>query len=184
MNPIIPERSAQIFTIGHSNRNLSDFLELVHEFRLEVLADVRRYPRSRRHPQFDEATLSDTLARMNVRYHHMPELGGYREPVNPLSHPALTTPMFKGYAEQMETTEYAVALGRLERRALEGRVATMCAEARPVECHRSLLADALVRDGFQVTHILAPGETKDHQFSPLARLDGRRIVYDVGVFSF
>lgn len=184
MNPIIPENSARLFTIGHSNRNLADFLELVREFRLEVLVDVRRYPRSKRHPQFDSAALTDALARMDIRYHHMPELGGYREPTNPMVHPALTEPMFKGYAEQMDTTEFAVALGRLQQRALDGRVATMCAEALPTPCHRSLLSDALVRDGFQVTHILAPGKTKDHQFSPLARLDGRRIVYDVGVLSF
>ncbi|MDZ4804739.1 MAG: DUF488 domain-containing protein [Candidatus Eisenbacteria bacterium] len=173
MNPIIPENTARLFTIGHSSRSLADFLELVREFRLEVLVDVRRYPRSKRHPHFDAANLTRALARMEIRYHHMPELGGYREPSNPAAHPALTEPMFKGYAEQMDTTEFAVALGRLQRRSLEARVATMCAESQPAQCHRNLLSDALVRDGFQVTHILAPGKTKDHQFSPLARLDGR-----------
>lgn len=184
MNPIIPENTARLFTIGHSNRSLADFLELVREFRLEVLVDVRRYPRSKRHPQFDAAALTEALAHMDIRYHHMPELGGYREPTNLAAHPALTEPMFKGYAEQMDTTEFAVALGHLQRHALEKRVTTMCAEAQPAQCHRSLLSDALVRDGFQVTHILAPGKTKDHLLSPLARLNGRRIVYDVGVLSF
>jgi uncharacterized protein (DUF488 family) len=183
MNPIIPENTARIFTIGHSNRSLADFLDLIREYRLDVLADVRRYPQSRRHPQFNRESLIDALARLEVRYHHFPELGGYREPADPAVHPALSEPMFKGYAEHMATAEFAVALGRLQSRALDARVAVMCAEAQPAECHRNLLADALVRDGFQVTHVLGSGRTRDHVLSPLVRLDGRRLVYDVGVLS-
>jgi len=183
MNPIVPENTARVFTIGHSSRSLADFLELVREFRLGVLVDVRRYPRSRRHPQFNHESLIDAMARLEVRYHHFPELGGYREPIDPASHPALAEPMFKGYAEHMASAEFNVALGRLQARALDARVAVMCAEAQPGECHRNLLSDALVRDGFQVTHLLGSGRTRDHVISPLVRLDGRRLVYDVGVLS-
>ena len=159
MNPIIPENSARVFTIGHSNRSLPDFLELVREFRLDGIVDVRRYPQSRRHPQFESGRLAEAVG-------HMGE------------------PAFRGYAEHMASLEFDVALGHLQRRALEARLAVMCAEALPTQCHRNLLADALVRDGFQVTHILAPGKTADHTLSSRVRLDGRTLIYDVGVFSF
>jgi uncharacterized protein (DUF488 family) len=183
MTPIVPENSARIHTIGHANRILVEFTQLLSAAGVTGVADVRRFPRSRRNPGFDGAALAAALEKKGVVYRHFPALGGFREPARPDSHPALDEPLLRGYAEHMESPEFAVSLGRLEAWALERSVAVMCAEARPAHCHRNLLADALKRDGFRVLHIVGPDVTPEHAYSPLVRIEGRRLIYDMGVFS-
>jgi uncharacterized protein (DUF488 family) len=183
MTPIIPENSARIHTIGHSNRSLPEFTELLLRAGVSAVADVRRFPQSRRNPRFEGTALAAALEKKGIVYRHLPALGGFREPTRPDSHPALDEPLLRGYAEHMDSPEFSVHLGRLEACALERSVAVLCAEADPSRCHRNLLSDALKRDGFQVLHLLGPDAVREHAFSPLLRIEGRRLIYDMGVFS-
>lgn len=148
-----------IYTIGHSNRTLEQFLALLHEHGIARLADVRRYPGSRRNPHFSKESLRRSLP---IEYVHLEDLGGFRA----------TGPgenAFRAYAEHMTTAAFAAALDRLLK--TDKPTAIMCAEALPANCHRNLLSDALVRRGVQVVHIIGPGEVLTHGHSVQKSLD-------------
>jgi len=145
-----------IWTVGHSNRTLEDLLRLLEPAGITLLADVRRFPGSRRHPQFAQRALAATLPPAGIRYAHFGDLGGHREPVADSLHTAIREPAFRGYAEHMSTPDFRSALVQLLALARENRTAIMCAEARWQDCHRKLLADSLVVAGARVVH-LVPG---------------------------
>lgn len=146
---------------------------------MRVLVDVRRFPGSRRHPQFSRDALAASLAGSGIIYIHEPDLGG-RRPARPDSpHTAWRVEAFRGYADHMETPEFQAALARLIERGVRETVAILCAEAVPWRCHRRLIADALVAQGIPVRNILGPGRTDAHELDPNARvLPGGRLVYD------
>jgi uncharacterized protein (DUF488 family) len=167
-----------VFTLGHSTRPISEFLDLLREHCVQVLIDVRRYPGSRRHPQYSRDSLATSLQEAGIEYMHEPGLGG-RRAVRPGSpHTAWRVEAFRGYADHMETPEFEAALGRLMDRAARETVAILCAEAVPWRCHRRLISDALVARDVEVRHILGPRRADPHEIDANARvLPGGRLLY-------
>jgi uncharacterized protein (DUF488 family) len=166
-----------VLTIGHSNRSLEDFLELLQANEVACLADVRKMPRSRHNPQFNQETLPAALAAAGVEYVAMPGLGGLRPRVPESVNTGWRNPSFQGFADYMQTPAFEEALAALVRRARKERVAIMCAEAVPWRCHRSLIADALLIRNVAVEDILGSGPRKPHRLTPWAHVQGTRITY-------
>jgi uncharacterized protein (DUF488 family) len=165
-------------TVGHSNRSFEDFLQILRAHDVGRVADVRRYPASRRWPHFSAASLAASLPAAGIDYVSLPELGGRRKARPDSPHTAWRVEAFRGYADFMDTTEFREALGNLEALARLRFTAVMCAEALPWRCHRSLLADSLIARGWQVVEILSEKEAKPRVLPDFARVDGDRVVYD------
>lgn len=138
---------------------------------IESLVDIRRYPMSRRNPQFNAETLARALENEGIHYRHEPDLGGRRTPRADSSNLALKDDQFRAFADYMQTAEFDAALSRLIDDASHARTAVMCAEALPWRCHRSLLADALVARGVAVEHIMTASKAQPHALSPAARVN-------------
>lgn len=154
----------QLFTIGHSTHSADRFVDLLRGQDVEVLADVRRFPGSRRNPQFNVGALGESLAEAGISYEPFgEELGGRRRPTRPAEQSPWRVEGFRGYAEYMETPEFRAGLERLERLARERRTAIMCAESDWRRCHRRLISDALTARGWRVIHIRPDGRTEEHQ---------------------
>jgi uncharacterized protein (DUF488 family) len=177
--------AATLFTIGHSTRPIDELLGLLAEHRIETLIDVRRFPGSRRHPQFSRETLAGSLAAAGIAYVHEADLGGRRQPLPDSPHTAWRVAAFRGYADYMGSAPFGAALDRLLRSAARSRTVILCAEAVPWRCHRRLIADAATAAGAEVLHILAPGRAERHQLDANARVlvagpagAGVRLVYD------
>lgn len=166
-----------LLTIGHSNHPVERFLDLLQAAGVGLLADVRRNPWSRRNPQFNSAALEESLSDRNIRYWHFGALGGMREPRADSPNTAILDDGFRGYADHMSGAEFQSALGELITLSEEHRVAVMCAEADPRDCHRSFLADAAVARGCEVMHLLADGTRRPHEVSALARIASERVTY-------
>jgi uncharacterized protein (DUF488 family) len=160
-----------LYTIGHSTRTWQEFLELLQSAEIRALVDVRRYPGSKRHPQFNRETLAETLAAADIDYYHAPDLGGRRESTEESVNAFWRNASFRAYADYMATQEFRDALQRVEALAERQRVAVMCAEAVPWRCHRQLIADALVARGHEVRHILSLTRADLHELSPAAVAD-------------
>jgi uncharacterized protein (DUF488 family) len=169
-----------VYTLGHSTRSAAEFMTLLREHGIAGISDVRRFPASRRHPHFGREALAEMLAAAGLHYDWLPALGGRRAPRPDSPHTAWREPAFRAYADHMETEEFRAGLEQLIRLVEARPTAVMCAEAVPWRCHRQLVADALVARGLQVMHVLGPGAPKPHALNRHARLDGDRIVYDVG----
>jgi len=166
-----------IFTIGHSTRPIEEFVELLRANGVEQLIDIRSVPRSARNPQFNRDTLPEPLARAGIDYLHMPELGGLRHPRPDSQNGAWRNDSFRGYADYMQTPEFARAIEKLIERGAEKQTTVMCAEAVPWRCHRSLVADALVARGIAVEDIMGAGRRQPHKITPFAQMDGVRVWY-------
>ena len=150
-----------IFTVGHSTRAQEELIAILKEAGVALLVDVRRFPGSRRHPQFGKERLRAALAAEGIGYRHEPDLGGRREPRADSPNTAWRMAAFRGYADHMASPEFASGRERLiAEQALPPAV--MCAEALPANCHRQLIADALVARGVEVVHLLAPGRRQPH----------------------
>ena len=141
------------------------------------VADVRRFPRSRRHPQFNTDTLARELPAAGVAYRHWPALGGFRRARPDSRNTAWRNASFRGYADYMASDAFVAALEALLADAREGPTAIMCAEAVPWRCHRSLISDALVARGVEVRHILGPERAEAHTLTEGARVQGRNVIY-------
>lgn len=159
-----------IYTIGHSTRGLAELLGLLAAHGVAQVVDVRRYPASRRHPQFAQAALAAGLGASGIGYRHEPDLGGRRSARRDSPNTAWRSAGFRGYADYMETAAFQAALGPLIASARTVPTAILCAEAVPWRCHRHLIADALVAGGESVGHILGRGELRRHELSPHAEL--------------
>ncbi|HZF07883.1 MAG TPA: DUF488 domain-containing protein [Thermoanaerobaculia bacterium] len=173
-----------IYTLGHSTRPLAEFLALLDENGIRLLTDVRRYPASRRHPQFSRPALEASLQAAGIDYVHEPDLGGRRATRPDSPNTAWRVAAFRGYADHMNTPEFQSALARLIARGVGAAArptAILCAEAVPWRCHRRLIADALVARDVPVLHILGPGRLDPHALHPDARVlpDGN-LVYPAG----
>jgi uncharacterized protein (DUF488 family) len=165
----------RIYTIGHSTRTLEEFVALLREHGVTRLADIRRYPGSRRYPHFSGESLEQTLPRVGIEYLHFEELGGRRKPMAGSFNAAWENDQFRGYADHMGTPQFQQAVDRLI--ATERDTAYMCAEAVPWRCHRNLLSDELVRRELDVIHIIDRGKTQPHELNRMAKIDGDRVVY-------
>ncbi len=166
-----------IYTIGHSTRSSDEFLALLRAHGVSQLADVRSFPMSRRHPQFNSEPLARVLAAHGIVYRHMPALGGRRRPLPDSVNSGWKHASFRGYADYMGTEAFELAVDELERFAAAGQTSVMCAEAVWWRCHRRLLADALLVRGTPVRHIVGVGAAKPHELSEFARVFGRRVTY-------
>lgn len=170
----------RIATVGHSNRPFPDFLAILRAHEVTRIADVRRYPTSRRWPHFSAGSLAQSLPAAAIEYVPMPELGGRRKARPDSPHTAWRVEAFRGYADFMDTPEFREALANLEALASTSFTAILCAEALPWRCHRSLIADSLLVRGWSVVEILSEREAKPRALPDFARGDGDRVVYDGG----
>jgi uncharacterized protein (DUF488 family) len=169
--------NSTIWTIGHSTRSLGEFLELLTHYRIEAVADVRRFPGSRRQPQYAEATLRASLAEHNVNYRWIPKLGGRRRPLPDSPNIAWRNASFRGYADYIGSAEFSDGLDELLEFSAHLRTTLMCAEAVWWRCHRALIADVLRVRGIEVIHILDAKHTVIHPFTSPARIVQGRLSY-------
>jgi uncharacterized protein (DUF488 family) len=175
-----------MLTIGHSTLPLDAFLAILRENSVRVLVDIRTIPKSRHNPQFVSETLSKALQESGIEYQWQRALGGLRKPkkemagVVPLNVGWLNA-SFRGYADYMQTAEFAAALDSLLARRDGSHTVLMCAEAVPWKCHRSLVADALTARGCPVEHILydknGVSHRQPHRLTSFAQVDGKRVWY-------
>ncbi|HTO07007.1 MAG TPA: DUF488 domain-containing protein [Myxococcota bacterium] len=172
---------SEIFTAGHSNRSAEELLALLAESGVTHVADVRRYPASRRYPQHSRERLSASLAGAGIGYAFFGDaLGGRREATTPRAasrNGAWSDPALRAFADALDTPELEAGLGRLAELARAQPTAFLCAERDWRSCHRQLIADVLVARGWRVTHLVRPGERESHRLHAAARLEGGRISY-------
>lgn len=166
-----------LWTIGHSTRSFFDFLEILSAHQIRALVDVRRYPLSRRHPHFNTETLQKSLTACDIEYRLLSGLGGRRKPRPDSVNLGWRNESFRGYADYMQTEAFRHALESLLALASGARTAIMCAEAVPWRCHRSLIADAVVSQGWRVHHILSRDKVDGHILCPFATIDGGSLTY-------
>jgi uncharacterized protein (DUF488 family) len=167
----------RLYSIGHSTRSLDELIRLLRAHGIERLADIRRFPGSRRYPHFSAESLSRSLPQQGIDYFHLPSLGGRRKPLPDSENKGMRSEQFRGYADHMTTDEFREGVAELL--ASEKRTAFMCAEAVPWRCHRNLLSDDLTRRGIEVVHIIDALNAKKHTMSEHARVVGDRVVYAV-----
>ena len=170
-----------IWTVGHSNKTIAEFLGILRAHGIERVIDVRRYPASRRWPHFDAGNLERSLREAEIDYVGAPELGGRRKARPDSPHSAWRIEAFRGYADYMDTPEFAAGFARVTTLAGERRSALVCAEALPWRCHRSLIADALMARDWIALEILSEKEARPRKLPAFARLEGHRVIYDGGV---
>jgi uncharacterized protein (DUF488 family) len=166
-----------IFTVGHSTHSLDDFLSLLRANGIERLVDVRTIPRSRHNPQFNHDTLGKFLRNRRIGYRQMKELGGLRHSRADSLNTGWHNASFRGFADFMQTPEFASAVAKLIELATEKITAIMCAEAVPWRCHRSLIGDALVIRGVEVRDIFSFKITKPHVLTAMAMVRGNTVTY-------
>src|SRR5271156_2002330 len=167
----------RIFTIGHSNRPIAEFLRLLEAQGVKRVADVRTIPRSRYNPQFNAETLAESLRDAGIDYVPMKELGGLRHAKSDSINTGWKNASFRGFADYMQTPEFAAGINSLISIAREKTTAIMCAEAVPWRCHRSLVAVALVARGIEVDDILSETRAQPHAITSFARVRGTQITY-------
>ena len=166
-----------IFTIGHSTHPIEDFIELLESNGVTQLIDIRTIPKSRRNPQFNSDALAASLRAAKIAYVHMKELGGLRHPRMDSINTGWRNDSFRGYADYMQTDEFAAALNRAIALAEKRPTALMCAEAVPWRCHRSLVSDALLARHIRVLEIISKAAPKEHELTSFARVRGTRVTY-------
>lgn len=167
--------SKRIYTIGHSTRELHELVALLKENGVSRLADIRRFPGSRRYPHFSREALGESLPENGITYEHFEDLGGRRKPRPDSSNMALRNEQFRAYADYMATPEFHRAVDRLL--DSDETTAYMCAEAVPWRCHRNLLSDELVRRGLDVVHIIGPHSLQTHTLAEYAVIEGDHVGY-------
>ena len=168
----------RIWTIGHSTRNIDEFIFLLEKNGIKLLVDVRSLPGSKRYPQFNKEALVESLNTNGIRYEHFPELGGRRKTNADSRNTAWRNASFRGYADYMETEQFHNGVERFLALAGEaGPAAIMCAEAVWWRCHRSMISDYLKSIGVIVIHIMAPGKTEEHPYTSAATLKNGKLVY-------
>jgi len=170
-----------IYTLGHSTRSLDELAELLHEAGVHLVADVRRFPASRRHPHFEREALARALSHAGIAYAWLGEALGGRVPellpAERSQNRAWTEPAFRRYADAMTTPRFRAGLAELEARARERTTALLCAERLWWRCHRRLLADGLRARGWRVVHLERPGRAQEHVLTEWAQVEGEVVTY-------
>jgi len=166
-----------IFTVGHSTHPIEEFIGILKAHGIKKLIDVRTVPKSRHNPQFNADALAASVRASGITYRRMESLGGLRHTSKDSPNGAWRNASFRGYADYMQTEEFAAAVEQLRERGRHSDAAIMCAEAVPWRCHRSLIGDALLVRNVRVLDIMSPTSAKPHTLTSFARVDGRRVWY-------
>jgi uncharacterized protein (DUF488 family) len=169
--------AAAVWTIGHSTRTLEAFLAVLAAHELQAIADVRRFPGSKRYPHFAREALEQSLADAGIEYLWLPELGGRRRPRPDSPNTAWRNEAFRGYADHIDTAEFGQGYSQLVALATRLRTAMMCSELLWWRCHRSLISDVLKARGHEVLHVADVGPAKPHPWTGPARIVEGRLDY-------
>ena len=172
------EKNKTIWTIGHSTRPLEEFIAMLHSFKIELIADIRSYPGSRKFPQFNKEALEVSLPQNNIQYVHIKELGGRRKANPDSKNTAWRHVAFRSYADYMETGTFKEGIKELEQIALKQRTAYMCSEAVWWRCHRSMVSDYLKLRGWKVMHIMGMEKATEHPYTSPARIVDNELNYE------
>jgi uncharacterized protein (DUF488 family) len=171
----------ELWSAGHSNRSAAELVALLAGAGIACVADVRRFPVSRRFPQHSRAPLEKSLAAAQIEYAFLGDaLGGRREPGLPPErsrNAALPDPALRAFADALGTPELEAGLERLEALARAHPTAFLCAERDWRDCHRRILSDALAARGWSIVHLVRPGESEPHRLDPRARVEAGRVCY-------
>ncbi|HEU4994265.1 MAG TPA: DUF488 domain-containing protein [Gemmatimonadaceae bacterium] len=173
----MPSNSPTVWTIGHSTRGIEEFVSVLAAYDIETLIDVRRFPESRRQPQFGHAALDRSLAGPGIAYRWLPALGGRRSPQPDSVNLGWRNTAFRGYADHVASEEFAEGLFELLTLANGMRTAVMCAELLWWRCHRRIIADVLLSIGIPVVHIWDADKSELHRLTAPARVARGRLVY-------
>ena len=173
------KKTQRIFTIGHSNLPFEQFVSLLKEHEIGLVADIRRYPSSRKFPHFNRPILCERLADEGIDYQWFEALGGRRQGEKSQNSPnvGLTSPGFRNYADYTATEAFRSAIQRLLSVAKESPTTVMCAEKLYWKCHRRILSDYLVSQGIEVVHIIGPNESSNHKLSSYAVTTENGVIY-------
>lgn len=167
----------RIFTVGHSNRSIQEFIELLDSYKLKLVVDIRTIPKSRHNPHFGGKRLAQSLSKAGIEYTWMAGLGGLRPTSKASVNKAWRNKSFRGYADYMQTDDFKKSLKRLISKSKRKRLAIMCAEAVPWRCHRSLVADALLVHGEPAEEIFTKTSHRPHKLTSFAKVRGKKITY-------
>lgn len=166
-----------IWTIGHSTRTKDEFIAMLQSFNIEMVADVRHYPGSRKFPQFNKEEIRVSLSQNNIGYTHIVELGGRRKANIESQNTVWRHPAFRAYADYMETGSFKEGITLLEDIATKARTAYMCSEAVWWRCHRSMISDYLKVNGWKVMHIMAIAKAEEHPYTAPAKIVNGALTY-------
>ena len=166
-----------LWTIGHSTRGLDELVDVLRHYGIEMVVDVRTVPRSRKNPQFNKEDLGPALQQVGIEYVHVRELGGLRKAREDSTNMAWRDDGFRGFADYMQTPGFEEGIERLVGLAESKRTAIMCAEILPWQCHRSLIADALIVRGFEVVEIFDAQKSQPHKLTPFAIVEDGKVTY-------
>lgn len=171
------EQKKIIWTIGHSTHSNDEFIAILKSFQIELVADIRSFPGSRRYPHFNIEALQVSLPENNIKYVHLKELGGRRKVLPDSNNTGWRSAAFRGYADYMETDAFKIAIQELESYAYGKKTAYMCSEAIWWRCHRSLVSDYLKVHGWIVNHIMGIGKYKEHPYTSPAEIVNGELLY-------
>lgn len=166
-----------VYTVGHSTRSIEEFIKLLKTYKIETVVDVRKIAKSRHNPQFGEDNLNESLEKQSILYKRMEGLGGLRHTTNASVNKAWENLSFRGYADYMQTSEFAKSVEELIKISGEKQTVIMCAEAVPWRCHRSLIGDALLVRNIQVEDIMNEKGSRPHKLTSFAKVAGKTITY-------
>lgn len=166
-----------VYTIGHSTHTIAEFIAMLQPYGIQLLVDVRRFPMSRKFPQFNEQNLQKALAGVDIQYIHLADLGGRRKAEKNSHNTRWHNEAFRGYADYMETSTFKKSVNELEHLASAKTTAYMCSEAVWWRCHRSLISDYLKAKGWQVMHIMSVDKLQEHPYTAAARIKNNKVFY-------
>jgi len=169
-----------IYTIGHSTRATKQFIDMLSAHGIKKIVDVRTIPKSRHNPQFNQDELRKSLADVKIRYEHLKSLGGLRHAKKDSINLGWENASFRGFADYMQTDEFSRGAERLKKIAQRQTTAIMCAEAVPWRCHRSLIADALTKQKWEVLHIQSRKTARLHKVTPFLKKRAGKLIYPKG----
>jgi uncharacterized protein (DUF488 family) len=175
------EENKEIWTIGHSTRTLEELITMLKSFSIQLVADVRNFPGSRKYPYFNKESLEITLPQNNIQYIHLKNLGGRRKPNANSKNTAWKNTAFRGYADYMETHAFEQGISELVNNALKQRTAYICSEAVWWRCHRAMISDYLKAHAWKVMHIMDVDKAQEHPYTSPARIVNGELSYAASI---
>lgn len=172
------EENNAVWTIGHSTRSFEEFVAMLDSFHIELVADIRSFPGSRKFPQYNKEALEVSLPQNDIRYINLKSLGGRRKVKPDSKNTGWRLAAFRGYADYMETAAFTEGIRELESMALKQRTAYMCSEAVWWRCHRSMVSDYLKVNGWKVMHIMGIAKEEEHPYTSPARIINGALSYE------